>query len=131
MSLRAKFMDPVANMFVIIKNGYMANKVNVLVPYSKFKFDIVKVLEKQKFIGKISKKENKIEIDLLYENQKPKIQEIRKISKLGLRVYSKSIHINSVRGGRGLTIISTPEGVMTGAEARKKNLGGEVICQLW
>ncbi|KKR86545.1 MAG: 30S ribosomal protein S8 [Candidatus Curtissbacteria bacterium GW2011_GWA1_41_11] len=124
-------MDPVANMFVIIKNGYMANKVNVLVPYSKFKFDIVKVLEKQKFIGKISKKENKIEIDLLYENQKPKIQEIRKISKLGLRVYSKSKHINSVRGGRGLTIISTPEGVMTGAEARKKNLGGEVICQLW
>ena len=124
-------MDPVANMLVIIKNGYMANKVNVLVPYSKFKFDIVKVLEKQKFIGKVSKKENKIEVDLLYENQKPKIQEMRKISKLGLRVYSKSKHIKSVRGGRGLTIISTPDGVMTGAEARKKNLGGEVICQLW
>ena len=124
-------MDPVANMLVIIKNGYMANKVNVLVPYSKFKFDIVKVLEKQKFIGKVSKKENKIEIDLLYENQKPKIQEIRKISKLGLRVYSKSKHIKSVRGGRGLTIISTPDGVMTGSEARQKNLGGEVICQLW
>ena len=124
-------MDPVANMLVIIKNGYMANKVNVLVPYSKFKFDIVKVLEKQKFIGKVSKKENKIEVDLLYENQKPKIQEMRKISKLGLRVYSKSKHIKSVRGGRGLTIISTPDGVMTGAEARQKNLGGEVICQLW
>ncbi len=124
-------MDPVANMLVIIKNGYMANKVNVLVPYSKFKFDIVKVLEEQKFVGKVSKKESKIEIDLLYENQKPKIQEMRKISKLGLRVYSKSKHINSVRGGRGLTIISTPDGVMTGAEARKKNLGGEVICQLW
>ena len=124
-------MDPVANMLVIIKNGYMANKVNVLVPYSKFKFDIAKVLEKQKFIGKVSKKENKIEVDLLYENQKPKIQEMRKISKLGLRVYSKSKHIKSVRGGRGLTIISTPDGVMTGAEARKKNLGGEVICQLW
>jgi len=124
-------MDPVANMLVIIKNGYMANKVNVLVPYSKFKFDIVKVLEKQKFVGKVSKKENKIEVDLLYENQKPKIQEMRKISKLGLRVYSKSKHIKSVRGGRGLTIISTPDGVMTGAEARKKNLGGEVICQLW
>ncbi|OGD82903.1 30S ribosomal protein S8 [Candidatus Curtissbacteria bacterium RIFCSPLOWO2_01_FULL_39_62] len=124
-------MDPVANMFATIKNGYMANKNNVSVPYSKFKLEIAKVLEKQNFVGKVAQKDKKIEIDLLYENQKPKVAEIKKVSKLGLRVYSKSKHINLVKGGRGITIISTPNGVMAGSEARKKKLGGEVICQVW
>ena len=124
-------MDPLANMFATIKNGYMANKNNVSVPYSKFKLEIAKVLEKQNFVGKVAQKDKKIEIDLLYENQKPKVAEIKKVSKLGLRVYSKSKHINLVKGGRGITIISTPNGVMAGSEARKKKLGGEVICQVW
>lgn len=124
-------MDPIANMLVAIKNGSMANKNNVLVPFSKYKFEIAKVLEKQKFVGAVSQKSNKIEINLLFEEGKPKIKQIEKISKLGLRTYSKSKHINLIKGGRGITIISTPKGVMTGQEARKKNLGGEVICQLW
>lgn len=124
-------MDPVANMLTIIKNGYLANKQAVLVPYSKFMLEIAKVLEKANFVGKVQGKDNKINIELLYENKKPKLTEIRKISKLGLRIYSKSKHLATVKGGRGILVVSTPQGVMTAAEAKKKNLGGEVICQVW
>lgn len=124
-------MDPIADMLVAIKNGYMAQKPKVAMPYSKFKLAVAKVLEKEKFVQKVEMQENIIEIDLIYENKKPKIESIKKMSKLGLRVYVKSKNIKSIRGGRGLTIISTPQGVMSGKEARTKNLGGELICQIW
>lgn len=121
-------MDPVADFLIIIKNGYMAKKDEVLVPYSNFKHEIAKILEKENFIGKVSKEDSKMKIELLYEAGSPKIGEIKKVSKLGLRVYTKSKNIKKVKGGRGLTIVSTPKGLMTGYEARKKKLGGEVIC---
>lgn len=131
-------MDPVANMLVTIKNGYMAKKAQVIIPYSKFKLEIAKILEKEQFIDKVSKRDSrlpagkaKIEVELLYDRQKPKISEIKRVSKLGLRVYTKSKNIKVIKGGKGLIIISTPKGVMTGREAKAKNLGGEVICQLW
>lgn len=124
-------MDPVADMLIAIKNGYMARKDSVVVPYSKFKLEIAKVLEKEKFVASVAQNVKKIEIELLYENQKPKLTDIKKVSKLGLRVYSKSKNIKSVKGGRGMTIVSTPQGVMTGKEAVAKKLGGEIICQAW
>ena len=92
-------MDPIADLLVTIKNGYMANKLKVGVPYSKFKYEIVKVLEKENFVGPVQKKDLKIEIELIYIDKKPRIQELRKISKLGLRQYSKSKKGN--RYGRG------------------------------
>ena len=131
-------MDPVADMLVTIKNGYMAKKAQVIIPYSKFKLEIAKILEKEQFIGKVTKKNSplpagkaKIEVELLYDRQKPKISEIKRVSKLGLRVYTKSKNIKGVKGGKGIIIISTPKGVMTGSQAKAKNLGGEVICQIW
>lgn len=124
-------MDPVADMIVIIKNGYLAKKEQVLVPYSKFKLEIAKAIEKETFIGSVNKDKNQIAIDLLYENGTPKITEIKKVSKLGRRFYTKSKHIKPIKGGRGSTIITTPKGVMSEKEAKKKNLGGEVICQIW
>lgn len=124
-------MDPVADMIVIIKNGYLAKKEQVLVPYSKFKLEIAKAIEKETFIGSVNKDKNQIAIDLLYENGAPKITEIKKVSKLGRRFYTKSKHIKPIKGGRGSTIITTPKGVMSEKEAKKKNLGGEVICQIW
>ena len=124
-------MDPLANMIVAIKNGYMARKPNVLVPYSKFKWQITKVLENEKLVGQVVKKDNKIDIALIYEEKSPKIKEIKQVSKQGLRIYSKVKHLKSVKGGRGTLIISTPQGVMTDKDARKKNLGGEVICEIW
>lgn len=124
-------MDPVADMLTIVKNGYLAGKPEVLIPYSKFKLAIVKVLEKEKFIGKINKKDREIQVQLLYDGHRPHLTHIEKVSKLGLRIYSKSKRITSVKGGRGMIIISTPKGVMTGKEAKLKKLGGEIICKLW
>ena len=88
-------------------------------------------LEKEKFVGQVEKSDSKLKIVLLYENHKPKITQINKISKLGLRVYIRSKNIKKVKGGRGIVLVSTPKGVMTGNEAKKSNLGGEVICQVW
>lgn len=124
-------MDPIADMLIAIKNGYMANLPSVTMPLSKFKLEVAKALEKEKFIGKIQNQDKKITIELLYENQKPKISQIRKVSKLGLRVYTKSKKIPVLKGGRGIYIISTPLGVMTSKEAKQKKVGGEVICKVW
>lgn len=124
-------MDPIADMIVIIKNGYLAKKDAVSMPFSNFKQEIAKVLEKDGYVGKSKKADNKLEIELIYSDGKPRLHEIKKISKSGLRVYTKSKQIKSVKGGRGIYVISTPQGVMSGAEAKKKNFGGEVICQAW
>lgn len=124
-------MDPIANMLVAIKNAYMAKKPNLDVPYSRIKFEIIKVLSDEKFIGKIQKQNSQISIELLYEENKPKITQIKRVSKLGLRQYSKAKNIKTIRGGRGITILTTSKGIMTGKNAKNKNLGGEVICQIW
>ncbi len=124
-------MDPIANMLVTVKNGYMAKKSQVSFPYSKFKLEIAKVLEADKFVANVNKNELIITLDLIYENGKPKITEIKRVSKLGLRVYKKIKNVKKVKGGRGIYIISTPQGVMTDKTARTKKLGGEVICQVW
>ncbi|OGD85466.1 30S ribosomal protein S8 [Candidatus Curtissbacteria bacterium RBG_13_35_7] len=124
-------MDPVADMLTIIRNGYLAHKQQVSVPYSKFKLEIAKVLEKNNYISNVKKEKNSISIDLIYVVNKPKIHQIKKISKLGLRNYSKSKNIKTIKGGKGTIVISTPKGVMTGYDAKKKNLGGEIICEVW
>ena len=124
-------MDPVADMLVAIKNGYLAKKVQILVPFSKFKYEIAKVLESEKFVAKVAKDNNKIMIDLSYEGGKPKITDIKRVSKLGLRVYEKNKNLKKIKGGRGIVIITTPKGLMTGEQGKTKKLGGEVICQVW
>ena len=124
-------MDPVADMFTIIRNGYMAKKSQVLVPYSKFKIEIAQVLEKENFVALVKKEESKIKIDLIYSAKKPKLSHVKKISKPGLRVYTKSKNIRKVKGGKGIIIISTPKGVMTGNIAKTEKLGGEIIAEVW
>lgn len=124
-------MDPIADMLITIKNGYMAKKLSVVVPLSKFRLEIAKVMETEKLIGKVSVEDKKITIDLIYENNKAKISQIQKVSKLGLRVYVKSKKIPTLKGGRGTYILSTPQGVMTGKDAKFKQLGGEIICKVW
>ena len=109
----------------------MARKADVLIPRSKFKLQIAKVLEKEGFTGKVAEEDRSIKIDLSYEGTKPKINEIKIISKPGLRVYTKSKNIQKVKGGLGITIVSTPQGVMTGKDAKHKKLGGELICRVW
>ncbi len=124
-------MDPIANMIVAIKNGYLAKKEQTILPYSKFKLEVAKALEKEGFVGKVSKVEMKLTITLLYNADKPRLNEIKIVSKPGLRVYSKSKKIAALKAGKGSYIISTPKGVMSGKDAKAKNLGGEVVCLVW
>lgn len=124
-------MDPIADMLIAIKNGYMAKRPQVLVPYSNFKFEVAKVLEKENFISKVQTKDKLLIIDIPADSKNPKLHQVKKVSKLGLRVHVKSKNIKKIKGGRGAVIISTSQGVMTGVDAKKKNLGGEVICEVW
>lgn len=104
-------------------------------PHSNAKEAIAKLLQKNGFLGevKVNKKGNKKTLScyLLYKNSKAPIEHIKRISKVGLRVYKKVNEIKPTLGGYGISIVSTSKGVMTGMEAKKKNLGGEVICEVW
>lgn len=128
--------DPIADMLTRIRNGYLVRKKAVEVPYSQIKEEIAKILVKEKFLAKIEiqgekPSEKKIILSLKYKGKEPALTGIKRISKPGLRVYTKANKIPPVRLGFGINIISTPAGLMTDREARKKNLGGEIICQVW
>ena len=130
--------DPISDMLTRMRNAQMVGHLNIEIPFSKNKFALAKILAKQGFLKNVDKlgKGNKriITIELLYTDAKktsPKITQLKRISKSGKREYVKSKDIRPVLGGRGISVISTSEGLMTDAEAKKKNLGGEVICEIW
>jgi len=127
--------DPIADMFNQIRNAQVLFREEVKIPFSKLKYEIAKILEKEKFIEKTEKpgkKENRIiKIDLKYKNNKPVISGWKRISKPGRRVYSPAKNIKSIKGGYGIAIISTPKGLMTNKQAKKEKIGGEVICEIW
>lgn len=127
--------DPIADLFNRIRNAQILSHPEVRIPFSKLKYEIAKILEQEKFVGKINKVGRKtrkiIKIDLKYENGQPAISGLKKISKPGQRVYLPVKKIKPVRGGYGAAIISTPKGLMTDKKARKQKVGGEVICEIW
>ena len=130
--------DPIADLLTRIKNAYLADKKTVSVPYSKTKENLVKILVKKGFIEKIkieslprSKKLKIIKVALKYQDKKPVLTGVKRVSKPGVRIYVKRDKIPRVLGGLGIVILSTSQGLMTGEEARKKGLGGEVICKIW
>jgi len=128
-------MDPIADMLTIIRNGQAVAKETVEVPYSNLKYEVAKLMEKEGFLGKVEKKgrvKKVIEIGLKYSDDKsPVITGLKKISKPGQRIYLSALKIRKVRGGFGFSIISTSKGLMTNKEARKQNVGGEIICEVW
>lgn len=128
--------DPIGDMISRIKNGFLVKKQVVSVPYSKMKLALAKALESTGYVEKVEvvgeKKElKKIEITLRYQGRDSKIVQIRRISKPGVRIYQRHNRFDNVCSGIGVSIISTPKGLMTNKEARKKHLGGEVICEIW
>ncbi len=128
--------DPIADMITRIRNSQMVKKETVKVPFSKFKMEILNVLKKNGYIKDFTKigREPKrmIEITLLYnEDKTPKITEIRKVSKPSQRIYKGSKQIWPAKRGFGIYVISTSEGVMSDKEAKKKNLGGEILIEVW
>lgn len=128
-------VDPIADTLNRIRNAQAVLHSTVDVPFSNLKFEIAKILEKERFVKKIEKKGKKtkraIEITLKYVDKAPAISGLRRISKSGQRIYLGSEKIKRVRGGYGMAIISTSKGLMTDKEARKQKLGGEVICEVW
>ena len=129
-------VDPIGDMFTRIRNGLMRNLNTVNIPASKFRFKILEILKSEGYINNfyIEKNDNNtniIKIDLKYYEGSPVIKEIKRISKPGRRVYSKATSIPKILNGLGMTIISTPQGVMSDMQARKNNIGGEIICKVF
>jgi len=129
-------MDQIANMLTIIRNSQAVGKETAVIPYSKMKLEIAKILEKEKFIksaevqGKKGKKT--IEAELVYgKDGDPAIKNIKRISKSSKRIYMPLKKICPVQYGKGIWIISTPKGILTDKEARNQKVGGEVICEIW
>ena len=128
-------MDPITNMLNSIKNAQAVLLPQIEVDFSNLKYEIAKILERKGLVEKVSKSGKKInktlEIVLKYEDKVPAISGLKRVSKSGQRIYLPAHKIKSVRGGYGFSIISTSKGLMTGSEAKKQNLGGELICEIW
>ena len=127
--------DPIGDLFARIRNAQMRSLNFVEVPASNFRLRILEVLKNEGYIINYSTSEtdNKkiIKINLKYYEGAPVIREIKRISKPGRRVYSKASSIPKILNGLGVAILSTPKGVMSDTEARKNNLGGEIICKVF
>ena len=126
--------DPIGDMFSRIRNGQMRSLNFVEIPSSNFRKNILEILKSEGYIKDffVSKSENNkvnLKITLKYFEGDPVIKEIKRISKPGRRVYSRASSIPRVMNGLGIAILSTPKGVMSDVDARKNNLGGEVICK--
>jgi len=127
-------MDPIADMLTRIRNGARALRPVVEVPHSQIKESIAGVLRREGYLTDCSvegQRVKKLKLRLKYEGKRSVIEGLRRVSKPGLRHYIGATEIPRVRAGLGVVIMSTSEGVMTGAQARQKNLGGEVLCFVW
>jgi small subunit ribosomal protein S8 len=127
--------DPIGDLLIQIKNASLAGKEVIEVPYSRVKYTITKILSEEGYVGEVKKvgttPKDSIRITIKYENDVPAVTNAQRMSKPGLRVYVKKNMIPTVVGGMGLAIISTPQGIMTGTKARKKGIGGEILCTIW
>lgn len=127
--------DPIGDMLTRIRNGQRARKDSVLSPASKLRVRVLDVLQREGYIRGYSEEQlgehPGIRIELKYFEGQPAIQHVARVSKPGRRVYSASKDLPRVRNGLGITIVSTPKGVLSDAEARDQNVGGEVLAEVF
>ena len=129
--------DPIADMLTRIRNANMAEKVSVEVPSSKIKIEIAKLLKSEGFVSdysiiKIDENKPSFAINLKYTaDREPVIQGLQRVSKPSCRKYVNGDEVPRVLGGIGIAILSTSKGVITDTEARKQNIGGEILCYIW
>ncbi|MEM9468758.1 MAG: 30S ribosomal protein S8 [Pseudomonadota bacterium] len=128
--------DPLGDMLARIKNGQHANKPVIECPHSNLRASVCQVLQDEGFIRgfEVAEKESNkksLMIELKYDEGQPVIRELKRISKPGRRVYSKIKDLQPFHNGLGVSVISTPQGVMTDHKARNENVGGEVLCQVF
>ncbi len=128
-------MDTISDFITRIKNSLMAGHKTVAIPYSRLKENIAKILLSEGFISNFQLSEEwppSIIIHLKYSSKgESVIRDIKRISKQSRRIYMKSSELKSVRNGLGIAIVTTSKGLMTDRDARKNNIGGEVICEVW
>ena len=128
--------DPISDMLTRIRNGGRALLPVVELPHSRIKENVAKILKSEGYVTDVavegeSQAKKRIKIRLKYNGKKSVIEGLKRISKPGLRKYVGSTEIPRVRGGLGVAIVSTSEGLMTDVQARKKNVGGELLCYIW
>jgi small subunit ribosomal protein S8 len=127
--------DPIADMIIRIKNALMAGHVDVVLPSSKMKVAVANILKEEGYVAEVvvepTTPQSTLNIKLKYIGSSPAITEVKRVSKPGLRRYTGTGDIPRALGGYGITIMTTSKGVMTGTSARKQNVGGEILCQIW
>ena len=128
--------DPVADMLTRIRNAVTARKARVDVPWSRHKADIARALVEEGFLGAVERVDAEprpiLRIELRYDNgRRPVIEGIARVSRPSLRVYVGKGKVPPVRGGLGVSVLSTPRGVMVDREARRQGVGGEILCRVW
>jgi small subunit ribosomal protein S8 len=124
--------DPIADLLTRIRNAAKARKDIVTVPHSRMKSDILKLLKERGFISdyKAVKNGKFMELEITLNNERPELT-LKRISKPGQRIYIKSSNLKKINGGLGIVIISTPKGIVSGEEAKKMNVGGELLCEIF
>jgi small subunit ribosomal protein S8 len=127
--------DPIADLLTRIRNGIKARQPVIALPHSRIKERIAGILKSEGYVNDVetdgAKSKKTLKLKLKYEGPRSVIEGIRRISRPGLRCYVAATDAPRVRGGLGVAILSTSQGVMTAAQARKQNLGGEVLCHVW
>lgn len=127
--------DPIGDLIVQIKNASDARKSSVTLPYSKLRESVAVVLQKEGYLKAVAKKGKKVskflEIELVYTGHEPKVQGVQRVSKLSKRIYQKAKDLRTFKSGYGNVILSTPKGILTEREAKKANVGGEVLFKIW
>ena len=127
--------DPLGDMLTRIRNGQQARKDCILTPASKLRANVLDVLQREGYIRGYTEEElagqKGLRIELKYFEGQPAIQHVARVSKPGRRVYSGSTELPRIRNGLGITIVSTPRGVLSDAEARDQNVGGEVLAEVF
>lgn len=129
-------MDKIADMLITMKNASMVSKQTVVVPFSNIKFAIAQCLKDSGFIANVSKKTEKnnipvLEIELSYTPSGSKIHDVKRMSKPSRRLYTGVKELRPVKNGYGITVLSTPKGILNDKQARKEMVGGEVLFTMW
>lgn len=124
--------DRISNLIISLKNASAVKKDEVVFSKTKLVESILKLLKDKKYIESYNEKDNEFVITLSYrEDETPVISDVKRVSKQSQRVYKQAKEINPVKNGYGMAVISTPQGVMSDEEARKSNVGGEVLFEIW
>lgn len=127
--------DPIGDFIIRIKNAVMAKHDTIVVPYSRLREALANILKNEGYVSDVSVDKTKpfpeLVLSLKYVGKLPAVTDVRRMSKPGRRLYAPANKIPKALGGYGITILSTNKGVLTDADARKQNVGGELLCQIW